>query len=356
MLAGLFSAQGTVRSLGKPSFTVDPDKAVLSAELRLYQTFAGGVNDTVNIYRMLVDWSETGANWLSNGVAAGTWTASGLQAGVDYAANPTDTQPMPALNSYAVFDVTSDAQAWAAGTANYGWLIRNQNEAAAGNLDLVSFRTRELGPGVEPLLVFEQVTAGSVRTNAFIADTYIESNTPTANHGTEPTTVAGLFSVQGTVRALCKPALFLDPAKLVLSAEVYLFQSWQYGTNDTVNLHRMLVDWTETGATWQSTGAGAATWSAAGLLAGVDYVATATDSQLTPPDNFNYVVFDVTSDVRAWADGADNFGWLVKNQNEAAGGNLDLVSFRTLSYAFENGGPMLVVEQGSPAGSLLLIQ
>ena len=101
---------------------------------------------------------------------------------------------------------------------------------------------------------------------------------------------------------------------------------------DPVNLHRMLVPWTQTVATWNNMNGN----GLPGIQAdGVEAVA-ASDLLF---DSFNQTVpftldLDVTSSLQAWSDGAANYGWAFINTG-ADGYRFDASSLST--------GPELIV-------------
>lgn len=78
------------------------------------------------------------------------------------------------------------------------------------------------------------------------------------------------------------------------------------GTNDgtatTVSAYRMLQNWSDS-ATWNSLGGGV---NPDGLMA-----LSLADNSIAPSYNNNgvYAIFDVTSSVQAWSDGANNYGF-----------------------------------------------
>lgn len=102
-------------------------------------------------------------------------------------------------------------------------------------------------------------------------------------------------------------------------------------TSRNVGLHRCLTEWYEgtfTGV--PSAGVDASTWNlrnangsvvwgtgagTPGGLAGTDYEATA--AVVTPVTGVGLYSFDVTDEIQAFVDGADNYGWFVINADEA---------------------------------------
>lgn len=80
----------------------------------------------------------------------------------------------------------------------------------------------------------------------------------------------------------------------------------------TFNIHRMLLDWDESTATEDLFGDGmngrnSTDWVQAD---GQEAAAAASDSFVPDTAQTTYSL-DVTADVQAWANGADNFGWVV---------------------------------------------
>lgn len=75
-----------------------------------------------------------------------------------------------------------------------------------------------------------------------------------------------------------------------------------------MNFHRMIVDWSESAATWNSFGAGV-------QADGVEAAVAATLSVGANDGNGNIpsgpFTADLTADVQAWAGGAANFGWAI---------------------------------------------
>lgn len=88
----------------------------------------------------------------------------------------------------------------------------------------------------------------------------------------------------------------------ILSAKLNIHTGANSGDETTgiVELHRMLVPWSEL-STWNSLGGGIST-------DGVEAVGTA-EFTLQPDQEDISAIFDVTSTVQAWANGSTNNGW-----------------------------------------------
>jgi hypothetical protein len=106
---------------------------------------------------------------------------------------------------------------------------------------------------------------------------------------------------------------------------------YKYSNYDMIyGVHQMLKNWTETGATWLQTGAGAS-WTVAGANgAGSDHAAVA-DSTASTGFNPEWVSFDVTPSVAAFATSpSTNFGWRLKGVSGYTSG---LKRFHMSEYA-----------------------
>ena len=114
---------------------------ISSATLSLYQ-FAGP-SATFKLSRLLKNWNEQEVTY--NVAASGTpWTSPGANgSGTDYLATPdaqatsVDANAVPCTTPNEVcwvhFDVTSGVQAFAGGTANFGWKIAQVSSPVPGN-------------------------------------------------------------------------------------------------------------------------------------------------------------------------------------------------------------------------------
>ena len=110
-----------------------------------------------------------------------------------------------------------------------------------------------------------------------------------------------------------------------VSRAVLTVTSEGYSTNgDGFSLHRMLRDWDEFDS-WNTLG---------GLVEGVDYEA-ASVAEVGPHGLITHN-WDLTATVRAWVQGAPNFGLLVKGKGESSG-------FRTREWRAKTERPRLTV-------------
>jgi N-acetylneuraminic acid mutarotase len=260
------------------------------------------------------------------------------------------------------------------------------------------------GSGVEPIEVFEQGTyfmpyhiytqAGVYTVTATITDNQGASgifNATITVENTDPVTVtfdasedtyvrsgqgnrnfgSGIFmrvQPSGDNRALVKfdqNAMQSTISGTVLEAKLRLTitdnnNSWG-ATGRTVDVHRLISDWTEGTGTENNNGTGSgATWNcaidsiisnAAKNCSGTTewemgqpnnpsvhpWVQTATDSETITNNQTGVVEYDVTSDVTAFMNGTNNYGWIVRKTNEGQNGQ---VSFGTRESASQ---PQLVV-------------
>jgi len=101
---------------------------VLSATLSLYTVPWGEDNRyaTLAAHRLLRDWEPDTANYLT------PWTTPGLQAGVDYEAEPFLTLELGErlqTEGWLEIDVTAPVDDWLSGQANYGFVLRMTDDS-----------------------------------------------------------------------------------------------------------------------------------------------------------------------------------------------------------------------------------
>jgi uncharacterized repeat protein (TIGR01451 family) len=149
-------------------------------------------------------------------------------------------------------------------------------------------------------------------------DTYISAASSVQNYGTQ-TQITTSSQTNSGARALVRFDLSVIPSgATIVSAtfEMYYFFS-KPSTTESLRVHRVLRDWTETGATWRSTD-GVNSWTAQGG----DYDGTVIASaSLTTAVNV-WKQWTITSLVQGWVSGAyPNQGMIL--ESPAASGNND---------------------------------
>lgn len=336
-----------------------------SVTLHLYQDWnlgTTGYNRPVDLYRVLKTWDEADVSWTAN-TASSSWSASGLGSGSDYTAVAIDTATTPGTNGYTVFDITSDVQAFLAGTAdNYGSLTRLSTEA-----NLARFRTSEdTVPSRQPFFTVEAdavAVPGTVVTNLPTADTHIRNGDTSFNGGSNNTALMGRHGA-GTIlvtRTLMRFDLSSLPSEAVIrSAQIRVYNDWDdsaVGKTDVIRLHRILADWDESEATWADRLTGTA-WTSGGLQAGSDYAAEASDSVYALYARPTYSYADVTDDVvDMHAGNVTNHGWIAICQEESTANRL--VRFRTKEETnplLTDRIPRLIVRYTIPRGTVIFFE
>lgn len=253
------------------------------------------------MHRMLVPWDEDTVTWNSLG--------GGVDPdGSDAVATPDlvtiDYMSKGESRGYSLFDVTESVRAWAAGQSNRGWALL---PLGPNKLVFDSFQG-----SMRPRLVVDylpppgsgQVTAASGE------DTYIWRKEPQSSFGASDrirvdrsdgyTPGSGLMPMQGLIRfdieSVVPAGVQVTHAKLRLRLT---------DSGHGFALHRMLVPWSESTATWNTFDEGIGG-------DGVEAMATpdiVTDSYLTEPSTPTYLDFDVTGAVQTWTEGQANHGW-----------------------------------------------
>jgi len=319
---------------------------ITNATLHIYQdTYGGGAS--VGLYSMLTTWDEYHANW-TNRTSSGTWSVPGMAADVDY--NSTIAASATA-SGWTTFDVTGEILTFNDKTAtNYGWFLKRDNEAGFTRFRTVDGRNPKTQWPYLKLDYRALSEPAEYITNAISGDTFIQSANPNSTAGAGTTMLMGNLS--GVYRGLIKSEINNIPSNAtILSADLRVYQDYANGENNSVDIHRMLTDWSEAKASWNSNTVSTA-WSTPGLAAGTDYKAVATDTSYMPLDE--YVPFDVTEDIKAFHNGtADNYGWFLINQRES--NSTDLTRFRT-KEAIANWQPSLVIRYHVLQGTVIIVQ
>jgi hypothetical protein len=197
--------------------------------------------------------------------------------------------------------------------------------------------------------------AGILVTNLPVADTAIRDAAPDLNQGTVTSLPVG-DSQSGSVhnRGLFKFDLSNLPANSVVTAVTLRLTVIQAGTPDSsFDLNRLLVDWSETDATWNDRLA-STLWTIPGGAANSDYVLTASGSGTLPGSGVStgFSSPGMVSDVQAWINNpATNFGWILIATGDASGSGKQVASREEGADA-----PSLIVQytvQSPPAAPIL---
>lgn len=185
------------------------------------------------------------------------------------------------------------------------------------------------------LFVLAALTASAGRAESTtlpaFADTTISAAAPDNNLGGHTQILAGTDGSGRSRRGLLRfdVAGELPAGAIVHSATLYLGATTANSAAGDFHLHRMLVDWGQgTGAsasgtpaaigdaTWNSRLHGTAAWSAAGGLAGVDYVASPSATTFVGAAG-DYAFVGLASDVQQMLDDpGGNFGWMLVSGRE----------------------------------------
>lgn len=178
------------------------------------------------------------------------------------------------------------------------------------------------GAGVSESVSIEVVASGGGGTTVTlqrglapgmqVADTYLSNWSKNSNLGTR----SDLSDQYSNYTVLVRFAIFqseggpVPDGAVIKSATLSLYKYTSY--NMTYGVHRVLKDWTETGATWNQTGRGVA-WALGGANgAGTDFEATA-DSIFAVAWSPEWMNFDVTASVGLFSSAtAANYGWRLR--------------------------------------------
>ncbi|HMO46574.1 MAG TPA: Ig-like domain-containing protein [Rubrivivax sp.] len=183
------------------------------------------------------------------------------------------------------------------------------------------------GSGNETMVTLQDGVAGYAGTT----ETYVYEYHANNNFGTDQYLQDKATGTR--IRSLVRFAIFqseggpVPDGAAIVSASLNLYK---YGYYDTkYQLKPMLVEWSETAATWNQRTAGAP-WAVAGALGQGSDAAAAADAQADAGWDPGWVVFDITGGVQAIAAGSrSNLGWVL----DTLSGNGNVKRFYSSEYA-----------------------
>jgi len=129
-------------------------------------------------------------------------------------------------------------------------------------------------------------------------------------------------------------------------------------TNLWFSLHKVLLDWTESAATWTNRLSPSAPWNAPGGLSSLDYASSVTQSNLIvaavlPATSTFASNASMVNDVQDWTSNpANNFGWILLCEVEDL--ERSVRKFASSERTTTNQSPSLLVEFSVPASPLTL--
>jgi hypothetical protein len=184
-----------------------------------------------------------------------------------------------------------------------------------------------------------------------VADTYLRNSNPDGNFGSGPTLLVGV-SKSGSVinHALLKFSLDGIPTNATITgASLQLTSTGGIVPAQDFTLDRLLVDWGEMDATWNTRLAPATGWDTGGGTAGTDYAPTPSAvAPIGPASSVNtFSSDDMAADVQGWLNNpGSNFGWILIAQDEQAASG-EMVGSREASGS----EPVLTVTYTAPAAA-----
>lgn len=196
------------------------------------------------------------------------------------------------------------------------------NQAASQTSPLVNIQVVQATGGV---LVLQDGVNGYAGTR----DVHLVGNAKNTNYGT----ATSMIDVSGFYAMMVRFAIFhreggpVPDNAIIYSASLELYKSTYY--SPTLSAYRLLCDWQELQATWNSCRSGVA-WASGGATgAGVDYIALA-DAAGAAPWTPGWVTLDVKQGVLTMQAGAPNYGWRLRR---TSGDNINTKLYHTREYA-----------------------
>jgi hypothetical protein len=211
-------------------------------------------------------------------------------------------------------------------------------------------------------LVPADARADTVTLNA-IADTTISEKSLESSLGSDITLDSGTTGPNEGLkknRALLKFDLSEIPTNAVITsvALTLTLVTTPTTTNLWFSLHKVLLDWTESAATWTNRLSPPAPWNAPGGLSSLDYSSSVSQSNLisgaSVPATFTFVPNSgLINDVQDWTSNpANNFGWILLCELEDL--EKSVRKFASSERTATNQRPSLLVEFSVPAAPLTL--
>jgi len=325
-----------------------------------------GSPDINAIYPILKDWDE--GQVTHNSRLTGTpWGTPGLGAGDDHGATASDSLAPSALSTNYNFGVTPSVRDIIRELApNHGWIVRDINEPGdngalyhSDNSSTQSYRpklTIETAPnpvgGTERTFLQQGTTANGTTDATYIFRRWDGSAGQTNNYGTstildvEQQTTSG-SDLEGIKRALVRfpeaigtGAGQISPGSTVVAAKLALCAT--DGSGGPLYGHRVLSDWHEDQATYNERLTGTA-WATPGMGSGTDYEAISWPCPHSNVASGTFNELDVTAIAQAWADGADNYGLVVRSATS------DGVTYASDDAVRPGDRPVLIVDTATPA-------
>ncbi|MDO6355966.1 DNRLRE domain-containing protein [Caloramator sp. CAR-1] len=150
-------------------------------------------------------------------------------------------------------------------------------------------------------------TIGTSLDPSDIYDAHVSSGYPNTNYMQSVMLKVGYGSSSGVNRTYIKFNLpTLTSADLITKGELNLFLYTANSTARQINVHKVLSDWNSSSITWSNK---------------PGYNTTIEDYQLVQGSIGNKFTFDITSIVKDWYTTGNNYGLMLKNEDETIGYN-----------------------------------
>ncbi len=328
---------------------------IRSAKLRLYITSNannwGTEGREVNVHRLTQAWTEGGATWNcqedtdpSNNSADCVWSwAMGGSSLPPFLIAPTEVVlHQNNQTGWVEWEVGGDVEQFLSHeAANYGWVVRKDEEGAAGQ---VEYASRENTHAPQLVIELGEAAPPAGPGLSAITDTEVRSGAPNQNQGNRMrlqvqgsgnNRVLVQFDRQALLQRVGSGTLQTAKLRLYIVANA---NNWG-SSGRAVNVHRMTQAWSEQGATWNcaddanrfdsqadcSTGwkmASSSQWP---------FLATAASTLLHQNNQTGWAEWDVTADVaQVLAGSVPNYGWIIRKDNEGQAGQVEYGSRESL--------------------------
>jgi len=147
------------------------------------------------------------------------------------------------------------------------------------------------------------------------ADTILNSINPDTNYYSAQSNFAQLYNLSFDFRSILLADLSsIIPHSVPINAKLWIY-NFAHSGSASISIHKILVNWIETQATWNNR-ITSTTWGSPGGLSGTDYESSPDDTIVIDTNDVWYS-FDITSSVSSWLnESSPNLGLiLIDNSN-----------------------------------------
>lgn len=186
-------------------------------------------------------------------------------------------------------------------------------------------------------------------------DTMLKSENPTTNYGTGTSLDGGAVPALVWTHSSCIKFDFSTiPSNATISSAILTLYKYDGSTTNKIYVYRLLKNWTEAGATW-NTYDGSNAWNISGARgSGTDYNSTLIGGNSVLGANGSKNITLTASAIQEMINGTmANYGFLINGENAGGGDPETIIYFASSAHATSSYRPKLVIEYTAPPSDIL---